>query len=275
MDSGEDMVMRKLWLGTIAAVVLIAGVQAQAADLPVKAPAVPVAVPVVNWSGFYVGGHAGIAWSRLVFSVGIPESDCPPPDNTVTCEDFRFTPTSFIGGGQVGFQSQVEKWVFGIEGTWSGLNLHQTDVSILDPTSSRSIKIDEIATVNARFGYAGFERVLLYAKAGYATARIGVHLTEGAGSIVPDVTGDVRNWRNGWTLGAGAEYMPWQNVVLGLEFDFYNFAFDTKSPVLFSNGVDTFQIWGSNADVYAVTARLSYLFNWGKGKAPAAIAARY
>jgi hypothetical protein len=33
--------------------------------------------------------------------------------------------------------------------------------------------------------------------------------------------------------------------------------------------------WGSNADVYAVTARLSYLFNWGKGKAPAVVAAKY
>jgi hypothetical protein len=32
---------------------------------------------------------------------------------------------------------------------------------------------------------------------------------------------------------------------------------------------------GSNADVYAVTARLSYLFNSGKGKAPAVVAAKY
>jgi outer membrane immunogenic protein len=282
MESGEDMVMKKLRLGTIAAVVLIVGGQAQAADLPVKAPAVPVAAPVLNWSGFYVGAHAGLAWSRLVFSVGIPDGDCVAIGGGSACEDFRFTPNSFIGGGQVGFQSQVEKWVFGIEGTWSGLNLHQADVSVLDPTSSRSIKIDEIATVNARFGYAGWERVLVYAKAGYATGRIGVHLVEGTGAaslcacgLAPGVTGDVRNWRNGWTLGAGVEYMPWQNVVLGLEFDFYNFAFDTKSPVLFSDGVNTFQIWGSNADVYAVTARVSYLFNWGKGKAPAVVAAKY
>jgi outer membrane immunogenic protein len=269
MDSDEGMVMRKLRLGTAAAIVLVVGAQAQAADLPVKAPAVPVAAPIVNWSGIYVGGHAGVAWSRLLLSVGIPDGDC----TSSVCEDLRFTPTSFIGGGQVGFQSQVEKWVFGIEGTWSGLNLHQTDTSILDPTSSRSIKIDDIATVSARFGYASWDRVLLYVKAGYATARIGVHLAEGAGAIVPDVTGDVRNWRNGWTLGAGVEYMPWQNVVLGVEFDFYNFAFDTKSPVLFNNGVNTFQIWGSNADVFALTARLSYLFDWAKTSG--ALAARY
>src|SRR6266567_3495725 len=269
-----DVVMKRFWVAGIASVALIAatGGMGQAADLPVKAPAaVPVAAPVVNWSGFYVGGHAGLAASRLRYSVGIPDGDC----TSSVCEDFRFTPTSFIGGGQIGFQSQVEKWVFGIEGTWSGLDLHQSKASIVDPTSLRSIKIDDIATVNARFGYAGWERVLVYAKAGYATARIGVHLVEGPVGIVSDVTGDVTSWRNGWTLGAGVEYMPWQNLVLGVEFDFYNFAFDTKSPALFSDGTPSFQIWGSNADIYAVTARLSYLFNWGKGKAPAGVAAKY
>jgi outer membrane immunogenic protein len=258
--------MRRFWIGTIAAVALIVAGQAQSADLPLKVPpATQIPIPVVNWSGFYVGGNVGVATSSLKYSVGIPDGDCSSSE----CEDFRFSPTSFIGGGQIGFQSQVDQWVFGIEGTWSGLHLHGTHQSILDPTSSRSIKIDEIATVDARFGYAGWQGVLLYAKAGYATGRIGVHLVEGAGG---GVTGDVTNWRNGWTMGAGIEYMAWQNLVLGLEFDYYNFAFDTGSPALFSDG-SSFQIWGTNANVYAVTARLSYLFTWGKP--PAAVVARY
>jgi outer membrane immunogenic protein len=272
MDSRKDMVMKKLWLGSIAAIAFLADGGAHAADLPIKAPpAAPVAAPVLNWSGFYVGGHAGIAWSREVFTFGIPDTGC----DVSLCEDFRFTPSSFIGGGQVGFQSQVEKWVFGIEATWSGTHLRQTDESALFPGSFRSIKIDDIATVVARFG-GTWDRALIYAKAGYATARIGVHALEGVNSpAVPGLTADITNWRNGWTLGAGIEYMFWQNLVLGLEFDFYNFAFDTKTPAFFSDGIHTFQISGSNADVYAVTARLSYLFNWGKGKAPAVVAAKY
>src|SRR5712691_2491019 len=139
------MVMQRFWLGTVAAIALAAGGAVQAADLPVKAPpAAPVAVPVVNWSGFYIGGR------------------------------------------QIGYQSQVEKWVFGIEATWSVLDLHQTKASILDPTSLRSIKIDDIATVGGRFGYAGWERVLVYARAAYATARIGVHGVEGGSGITSD-----------------------------------------------------------------------------------------
>jgi len=266
MDIREDMAMKKHWLGTIAAVALLVGGRAHAADLPVKAPpAAPVAAPILNWSGFYVGGHAGIAWSRDVFTFGIPDTGC----DVSLCEDFRFTPSSFIGGGQVGFQSQVEKWVFGIEATWSGTHLRQTDESALFPGSFRSIKIDDIATVVARFG-GTWDRTLIYAKAGYATARIGVHALEGP--AVPGLTADNTSWRNGWTLGAGIEYMFWQNLILGVEFDFYNFAFDTKLPASFSDGIHTFQISGSNADVFAVTARLSYLFSWGK--TPAAVVAK-
>src|SRR5438105_2726788 len=208
------MVMNRFWLGTVAAIALVAGGGAQAADLPVKAPPVaPVAAPIVNWSGFYLGGHAGIAWSRDLFTFNIPDVDCGD-----SCEDFRFTPTSFIGGGQIGFQSQVEKWVFGIEGTWSGLNLHGSRQSVLltDPTLV-SLKIDEIATVGARFGYA-WDHALLYAKAGYAAVRVGVHSFD----TVSLVTGDDRAWHSGWTLGAGMEYMVVPSIVLCLEFDFDN-----------------------------------------------------
>jgi outer membrane immunogenic protein len=262
--------MKKLWVRTIAAGIALAlGSQAQSADLPVGSPAVvPAAIPAVNWSGFYVGGHGGFAWSRLVYSVGIPDANCD-----TLCEDFRVNRSSFVGGGQIGWQSQVDRWVLGIEATWSGLDLQQTQQSALDPTASRSIKLDQIGTIDARFGFAGWTPVLLYAKAGYATAHINVHLVEGPGAVVPGVIGDVTGWHGGWTLGAGIEYMPWQNLVLGLEFDFYNFAFDTKTPALFNDGTNTFQIWGSNADVYAITARLSYLFNWGK--APAGLVAKY
>jgi len=264
--------MKRFRLGIIAATTLLAGGAASAADLPVTTPqAMPVIAAVVNWSGFYVGGNAGFAGSRDLYSFDVHDVTCD-----FACEDFRFSPSSFIGGGQIGYQSQVDKWVFGIEATWSVLDLHQTKPSALDPASLRSIKIDDIATVGARFGYAGWERVLVYARAAYATARIGVHGIESGGGITSDAaagaTGDWNGWRSGWNLGAGVEYMAWQNLILGVEFNFYSFDFDTKQPITFSDGT-LFEIAGSKADVYAVTARLSYLFNWGK--TPTAIVAKY
>jgi len=261
--------MNRLSLGTVTA--LLACTTAYAADLPVSVPPAVVA-PVVNWSGLYVGGHAGFAWSRDLFSFDVHDVTCD-----FQCEDFRFTPSSFIGGGQIGYQSQVDMWVFGIEATWSALDLHQTKNSAFDAASLRSIKIDDIGTVGARFGYAGWDRMLIYARAAYATARIAVHALESGSGITsdagPGVTGDWNGWRSGWNIGAGIEYLLWPNVVLGIEFNFYNFAFDTKQPITFSDRTTEFEIAGSNADVYAVTARLSYLFNWGK--APAGLVARY
>jgi len=274
--------MKHLWLGTIAVVALIAGGEAQAADIPVtKAPpAAPVAAPVANWSGVYIGGNAGFAWSRELFNFNTgapPDPGCAPPTldvpDTLSCEDFRFTPSSFIGGGQIGIQQQYGSVVFGVEGTWSGTDLHQTDESALFPGSFRSIKINEIATATFRFG-AVWEQALIYAKGGFATARVGIHSVEGPNNplIAAGVTGDVTRWNGGWNLGAGIEYMPWPNFVLGVEFDFYNLQFDTKFPLHLSDG-SLFQISGSDASIYAITARLSYLFNWGK--APAAVVAKY
>src|ERR1051326_3108471 len=130
---GKGTPMNKPWLGSVAIAGIALGIagQAQSADLPLGAPAVvPIAAPIVNWSGLYVGANAGFATSRLRYSIGIPDGGCE-----TLCEDFRFTPTSFIGGGQVGWQSQVDQWVLGIEGTWSGLDLHESRASILDPTS--------------------------------------------------------------------------------------------------------------------------------------------
>ncbi len=167
--------MKRFWVAGIASVALIAatGGMGQAADLPVKAPAaVPVAAPVVNWSGFYIGGHAGVAWSRDIFDFDIEDPDC-----AFSCETFRFSPA---------------------------------------------------------------ERTLIYIRAAYATARIGVHAVEGllnTSDTAPGITGDWRGWRSGWNMGAGIEYMPLPNLVLGVEFNFYNFAFDTKQPILFSDGV--------------------------------------
>ena len=47
-----------------------------------------------NWTGFYAGAHAGAGWSD---------------DNA-----------GFIGGGQVGFNYQINQWVFGVEGDLAG-----------------------------------------------------------------------------------------------------------------------------------------------------------
>src|SRR5664279_1311398 len=63
--SGENK-MKNFLLGTVALIALGATVPALAADLAArpytKAPAY-VAAPIYNWTGFYIGGHVGGAFS--------------------------------------------------------------------------------------------------------------------------------------------------------------------------------------------------------------------
>lgn len=50
----------------IAAIAALIGTPALAADMPVKAPPIaPVAAPVYNWTGFYLGASLGGRWSDL------------------------------------------------------------------------------------------------------------------------------------------------------------------------------------------------------------------
>jgi outer membrane immunogenic protein len=253
MRTRRKIAMKNLLRGAIAGLVLIASGTARAADVsaaPVlKAP--PAAPAIANWSGLYVGGHAGGAFSREVMTF---------TDDTGLAEDFRFSPRSFIGGGQIGIQQQWDHILFGVEGTWSGLDLQQTHTSALVAGRTVSFKLDELATGAGRLGYA-WDQTLVYAKAGYAAARVGVHSTDTSFDGVPGsvVFGDRHSWRRGYILGAGLEYKALANFILGVEFDFYNFQFDGAGS--FNSGT-RFALSGTNGDIYSITARASYLFNF-------------
>src|SRR5262249_4775515 len=70
----------------------------EAADGP-RAPAYgvpppPLPLPFYVWTGLYVGAHVGGGWADL----GVGD-----------------TASGFIGGGQVGYNYQINQWVFGVE----------------------------------------------------------------------------------------------------------------------------------------------------------------
>src|SRR5215471_12419558 len=99
-------------LASIAAVAALATGPVNAADIPVKAPPMPV---ISNWTGFYIGGLATYGFAAAEHcSVTVP---CAP--------SFPFTDmTGWLGGGTVGANYQINNWVFGIEGDWSGGKLN-------------------------------------------------------------------------------------------------------------------------------------------------------
>src|ERR1043165_8079042 len=97
-------------VATGAIAVALAG-QSFAADMPVKAPR--LAPPALyNWGGFYVGGHVG--WGRTKFN-GTWFGDSGTTD-------FAGNGSGVVGGALVGYNWQVNTFVYGLEADVSFLN---------------------------------------------------------------------------------------------------------------------------------------------------------
>jgi outer membrane immunogenic protein len=68
-----------------------------------------------------------------------------------------------------------------------------------------------------------------------------------------------RNWRSGWTIGGGIDYMFARNWIAGVDVNYYTASFNGTQ--VFSTGA-LGSVNNSRAEVFAATARLTYLFNW-------------
>ena len=110
--------MRKfLRAATLASATLTLSSIAQAADLgplPPSPPPPPVYVaPVFTWTGFYIGGNLGVAWTKgdVTDSFG---------------NGFRFGQNAvFAGGGQIGANYQINWLVVGVEADFDWLANNQ------------------------------------------------------------------------------------------------------------------------------------------------------
>jgi outer membrane immunogenic protein len=230
--------MRRFTLALAAATVALGVTAASAADLgqrPVyKAQPAPVAI--YNWSGFYIGGHAGYAWGREEIT-----------DN-ITGVTGATDPSGFLAGAQVGYNWQVGQWVFGIEGDWSWTN---ADGSTAIPGAIVTSEHNWYGTATARLGYA-VDNWLWYVKGGAAWADADYSI---AGVSVGET-------RSGWTIGGGLEYGLTPNWSAKLEYNYLDFGKDSIAAPI---GVQ------ADTQVHLFKAGLNYRFDWGK----APVVARY
>ena len=95
----------------VAAMAVLGCASASAADLAyTKAP---VAAPVYNWTGCYVGGTVGYRWGTSSVTAGSGGAAGLPITNDLNMD-------GFIGGGTLGCNYQTGAWVLGLEGDFSG-----------------------------------------------------------------------------------------------------------------------------------------------------------
>jgi outer membrane immunogenic protein len=230
--------MKKLLLG--AAAVFAFAAPALAADLPArpytKAPAYTAPQVVYNWTGFYVGGNIGGAFAG---------------NNSLEGSGGRF-----MGGVQGGVDYQfAPNWVIGAEAQYDWLANNNNNGGILFPGGTLvSGNTNQLGSVTGRFGYT-WGPTLLYAKGGFAWRDgTGISVSNPAGPVAFTTDG---SHRDGYTVGAGLEYMFAPNWSAKAEYQYYNFGSTgfAAPPVLVGTRF--------REDEHTVKVGVNYRFGWG------------
>ncbi len=214
----------------------------------------PVAPAPFSWSGFYIGGNAGGAWSDI--------------NHTTTTaaglsQTLNFDEGSFAGGVQAGYQVQMGAVVFGVEMGLTGFNLQQRKAfdPVFGADRTRQVDVDWLFTVTPRIGYAT-DKWMVYFKGGYANADV-------ATSVYTTSTDFQRTGNNrredGWTIGTGFEYAVNSIVSMGVDYSYVEIdpkrrpAFTQFDP-LSSTNAGRF----GDVEIHLVTARINFKLGGGR-----------
>ncbi len=230
-------------LGTVAFAAL--ALPAAAADLPprpyAKAPPLPPTpmAQVYNWTGFYIGGHLGGAFTG---------------DNSLAGNGGRF-----LGGVQLGADYQfAPNWVAGIEAQYGWLSGNNGGIAF--PVGGlASMDTRGIGSVTGRIGYT-FGPTLVYVKGGYAFSDSSINV---AVAGVPQAVVIDGGKKDGWTVGAGLEYMFAPNWSAKVEYQYYDFGKTT-----FVAGPPALAGASFRNDEHTVKAGVNYRCNWGGPEVP-------
>ncbi|SKA16356.1 outer membrane protein [Consotaella salsifontis] len=220
---------------------------ALAADLVYDEPPAPapvVVAPTYSWTGFYVGGQAGAAFGGDVYDSGDDDA-------------------GFIGGVHVGYDYQVDNFVFGalLDLSYMDADTSRTyDVTNNAGTTIGSVtagqEINFLGTARLKAGVA-WDRALIYGTGGLAYANV----DDSAASALEDAGYDVHSDSDdfGYTVGGGVEFLATPNLSLGVEYLYTNLG-DHDFDVDGGAGDVDFKS-SSDLDFHTVWAKVSYRFN--------------
>lgn len=212
---------------------------ASAADLPVKARVAPVAAPIVDWTGFYIGGYVGGAWANTdTFISG-------------TAAPIQISSESFLAGVQAGYDWQLpNRLVLGVR--VSAPVTGGSDKSVNDP-------LFPFISYTSDFNWA----VLGTFQVGYAIDRwlpyvgIGVGFGEGEGTVrntLFNFTETATSSHTGFIANVGVRYMLSQNWWTALQYTYTNWGDANYSYVIPGQTVNV------GYELHALTVQLSYKF---------------
>jgi outer membrane immunogenic protein len=179
--------------------------------------------PVQTWTGFYGGINGGYGWSAdssSIYALAVAAI------NRIHAEAIspttRFDKDGGFGGGQIGYNFQIDRFVLGVETDFEGGDIHGRGAAFAEagatggrgggPFASASVSkessLDWFGTVRGRLGYT-YDRALIYVTGGFAYGGVGGR----ASATLDDAVGGVHTFtgtpsatRTGYVLGGGLEY---------------------------------------------------------------------
>jgi outer membrane immunogenic protein len=268
--------MTKLRLGASALAVAtamgVAALPANAADLygthggSVKDA--PVFAPMFSWSGLYIGANVGYGWSGDNNLDGFAEFDYSVTplslDRVPLGQTYDLEADGAFGGGQIGYNWQRGKVVFGVEADIQASDIQENGRTEF-PTSfsASSLDIEYFGTVRARLGYA-FDRTLLYVTGGFAYGD--VELKHRFQQDFPGATlerGAKSDTETGYAVGGGLEYALGDRWTIKTEYQYVDLG-----DVSVAAGPDLNTIEGIETDVNFHTVRFGVNYKLGGPAAP-------
>ena len=238
--------MKSALRASAAIATLVAGSSVFAADLPARSPApAPSFVsptPVYNWSGLYVGLHAGYVGESVAFRV----IEAGTPSATAN-------PTGFVGGGLMGFNYQMGQAVVGLENDigFTTLSGRANAGGLGGFAHSNRFKEDWNGHLRARLGFAA-GNFMPFVAAGYSYGSEKLTVTNGAASASASKT------LGGWNIGVGVDYAFGNNLVARVEYIYDQYNRMTFTPNGGFNNRAT-----SRPDQSTIRAALIYTFGGG------------
>jgi outer membrane immunogenic protein len=281
--------MKRLFIGSVSLIALVAAGPVAAADMPVRAAPVYKAAPgpiiaAYNWTGFYVGLNAGYGWNDddgdpfCIDPAGVLNGlGCTT--NNVPGAQIRSD--GFIGGGQAGYNWQSGQWVFGIEGDLQWANI-EGDIRIPGPFAAvgggasppdvifvASHNMDVFGTARGRIG-AVWGNALIFVTGGLAYGR--GEVSHNGFNATLGFPGNASYRKTGWTAGGGIEWawtVPWSVKIEALYYDLGDLSV-TGAAVPPVNDY----LGGKNFELQGAIVRAGINYRWGAaGKGP--VVSRY
>lgn len=170
--------------------------------------------PGFNWSGLYIGVHAGYGWGD-VKSNAIDAYD-PIDEYVGSMPGVKYDMSGVIGGAQIGYNFQFNRMVLGVEADISASGIdgshNETENDFRTTT-----KIEWLSTIRGRLGFV-HGNMLIYGTGGVAIGSVKNTLQDSYDDGEVIITTSDRITHVGWTVGGGIEAALDTNWTLKAEY---------------------------------------------------------